>query len=502
MAASTMLNLPPTLITTSPRSPSPTSLTLQDNSGSQRHSIASTSGTSFFTARMSPLTPSTPGSFDTPISRPSSTQTVLAGDSESATPRQMFGKQMSETQELHLVKISGDTPSSDSNPVPANSVSHAVNRTAVMHVVSSDVGVHTHPHAFSPLVNAVGPPPPSPPASIKHGDESDVSLPDAMHVPSRPLKSEPASRPVIFEEPVSIERARSPPSTSRDGTASVDSRETQRVFPRSPPSAFPKPSPSSHHHDLFNRSSTDSRLSTLSARRGTSSARISRAVARSDGTSEVLVVTEASDSGSTSPPSARYLRGHSSSLSQTESPDGYLQPPASGSGPPRPTRRNTTGGHIRPVQSAPQAGYGYDVSTDIEDDIQLQAEQIRRERKRAKAQKDAEEAMTRTSSRRTRSIGKEDENRVLVGNLIGEDHVNYVLMYNMLTGIRIAVSATLVCMNTTHRPFRQVSRCQAKIKRPLTDDDFTARHKYSFDMYAFTCCVICVIRLHSRQYRK
>ncbi|TDL22770.1 SAICAR synthase-like protein [Rickenella mellea] len=38
-------------------------------------------------------------------------------------------------------------------------------------------------------------------------------------------------------------------------------------------------------------------------------------------------------------------------------------------------------------------------------------------------------------------------------------------MYNMLTGIRIGVS-----------------RCQAKIKRPLTDEDFTARHKFSFDI--------------------
>ncbi|KAF9245387.1 hypothetical protein BU15DRAFT_85686 [Melanogaster broomeanus] len=95
----------------------------------------------------------------------------------------------------------------------------------------------------------------------------------------------------------------------------------------------------------------------------------------------------------------------------------------------------------------------------------MQAEQIRRERKRAKAQKDAEEALTRTASKRRGSFGKEDDNRVPVGNLIGEDHVNYVLMYNMLTGIRIAVS-----------------RCQAKIKRPLTDEDFTARHKYSFDI--------------------
>lgn len=34
-----------------------------------------------------------------------------------------------------------------------------------------------------------------------------------------------------------------------------------------------------------------------------------------------------------------------------------------------------------------------------------------------------------------------DPDRVMVGNLIGEDHVNYVLMYNMLTGIRIGVSS-------------------------------------------------------------
>lgn len=36
------------------------------------------------------------------------------------------------------------------------------------------------------------------------------------------------------------------------------------------------------------------------------------------------------------------------------------------------------------------------------------------------------------------------EDRPLVGNLIGEDHVNYVLMYNMLTGIRIGVSASRI----------------------------------------------------------
>ncbi|KAI0743821.1 SAICAR synthase-like protein [Daedaleopsis nitida] len=99
---------------------------------------------------------------------------------------------------------------------------------------------------------------------------------------------------------------------------------------------------------------------------------------------------------------------------------------------------------------------------ELADDIELQAEQIRRERmsKRAKAQQEAERALTRSGTVLSRA-----DDSPLVGNLIGEDHVNYVLMYNMLTGIRIAVS-----------------RCQAKIRRPLTDEDYTARHKYSFDI--------------------
>lgn len=41
-----------------------------------------------------------------------------------------------------------------------------------------------------------------------------------------------------------------------------------------------------------------------------------------------------------------------------------------------------------------------------------------------------------------RAPSKLPEDRPLVGNLIGEDHVNYVLMYNMLTGIRIGVRLT------------------------------------------------------------
>ncbi|CED84480.1 saicar synthase-like protein [Phaffia rhodozyma] len=73
----------------------------------------------------------------------------------------------------------------------------------------------------------------------------------------------------------------------------------------------------------------------------------------------------------------------------------------------------------------------------------------------------------RQMSEKSQARGNHDQEdaKVLVGNLIGEDHVNYVLMYNMLTGIRIGVS-----------------RCQAKIARPLTDEDYKARHKFSFDI--------------------
>ncbi|KAF9967915.1 Phosphatidylinositol-4-phosphate 5-kinase, partial [Modicella reniformis] len=75
------------------------------------------------------------------------------------------------------------------------------------------------------------------------------------------------------------------------------------------------------------------------------------------------------------------------------------------------------------------------------------------------------DALKKSSSRRMSKRKKDDEtDRVLIGTRIGEDHANYVLMYNMLTGIRVSVS-----------------RCQAKPRRPLVDEDFTSAHKLAFD---------------------
>ncbi|KAI8359102.1 hypothetical protein EDC96DRAFT_483337 [Choanephora cucurbitarum] len=59
----------------------------------------------------------------------------------------------------------------------------------------------------------------------------------------------------------------------------------------------------------------------------------------------------------------------------------------------------------------------------------------------------------------------EDSSRVAIGTRVAEGHRNYQLMYDMLTGIRIAVG-----------------RVSAKISRPLSEEDFVAAHKLVFDV--------------------
>ena len=69
----------------------------------------------------------------------------------------------------------------------------------------------------------------------------------------------------------------------------------------------------------------------------------------------------------------------------------------------------------------------------------------------------------RASKRRRRD--DEDDDRVVMGTKVDHEHRNYVTAYNMLTGIRFTVSRT-----------------NAKLDRDLTDADFEAKHKFSFDV--------------------
>jgi 1-phosphatidylinositol-4-phosphate 5-kinase len=75
------------------------------------------------------------------------------------------------------------------------------------------------------------------------------------------------------------------------------------------------------------------------------------------------------------------------------------------------------------------------------------------------------EAVRQKRASKRRRKDEEDDDRVVVGTKVDQHHVNWVTAYNMLTGIRFTVSRT-----------------NAKLDRALTDADFDAKHKFSFDM--------------------
>jgi 1-phosphatidylinositol-4-phosphate 5-kinase len=78
------------------------------------------------------------------------------------------------------------------------------------------------------------------------------------------------------------------------------------------------------------------------------------------------------------------------------------------------------------------------------------------------------EAYRQKRASKRKKIEREDDDRVLVGTKVDENHANWVTAYNMLTGIRVSVSRT-----------------NAKLDRPLTDADFEAKQKSTFDMSVF-----------------
>ncbi|KAK9368761.1 hypothetical protein V1509DRAFT_622728 [Lipomyces kononenkoae] len=95
------------------------------------------------------------------------------------------------------------------------------------------------------------------------------------------------------------------------------------------------------------------------------------------------------------------------------------------------------------------------IASDVEYQVNEPNEEVRRMR---------DEIIAKRESKKRRKEFLEDD-KVLVGTKVGEDHVNYILAYNMLTGIRVAVSRTT-----------------AKLDRQLTDNDFIAKHKLAFDI--------------------
>ncbi|CAO3585740.1 unnamed protein product [Absidia cylindrospora] len=77
----------------------------------------------------------------------------------------------------------------------------------------------------------------------------------------------------------------------------------------------------------------------------------------------------------------------------------------------------------------------------------------------------ARRAARRSRRRKHYADTDDEEDQVQIGTRVAEGHRNYQLMYDMLTGIRIAVG-----------------RVSAKMRRDPNKDDFTAAHKLVFDI--------------------
>ncbi|KAL3241629.1 1-phosphatidylinositol-4-phosphate 5-kinase [Nakaseomyces bracarensis] len=80
-------------------------------------------------------------------------------------------------------------------------------------------------------------------------------------------------------------------------------------------------------------------------------------------------------------------------------------------------------------------------------------------------QKMREHLLHKREMKRKRKSFIVDDDRVLIGNKVSEGHVNFIIAYNMLTGIRVAVS-----------------RCSG-IMKPLTPSDFKFKKKLAFDYH-------------------
>ena len=319
-------------------------------------------------------------------------------------------------------------------------------------------------------------PPPSPPESDVDVEESADSITTETEVTAETIEvdEKPADGPTLspVNEVTAEQNSPSRPSYTHALTAepsdlgasnySIASQRTPSPVNRVDYFTFPDTSPS-------RPTSTNAHLSVPSRRRVSNSSNSSRtgslAIVRANRLAQQR--TSASPVDGTHAENAEY---HAEA-----SPDdvrGHFEPSTSLSAGPRMSRRMTNPSppmsaaatfpsrspltHSHSTFSTSNNNLPVFTGTALDPDILAQTEVIRRERlerRRKKAEAEAgAAAATAAPAKATpeapiekqdvrKEKEKEEATKVLVGNLIGEDHVNYVLMYNMLTGIRIGVSA-------------------------------------------------------------
>lgn len=326
----------------------------------------------------------------------------------------------------------GDTPATHESPAPAPIArNHAAEALAQPHSTPAPLQALNDP---MPAPNFSSPAPFGTPGFFDSPLQTPspipmhyARVPEGNFVPPHRKQQQRAPEAAAVPAPAPMKMQ---PSRSEGGAVGVTFEEPPAEGSRHPSRFQSSSAPSAGPSPLLLRSSTDSRTTQQSGSPQTGTSRL-----RSSTTDEFMF--------------DEHARG------TVSADNGLLHPPAHAF---RPTRRNTTGSNAllgaKTIHGARVGGGALSEEPDSEpgltlaSDIELQAEQIRRERqsKREKAQRAAEAKLTRSGSKSTM-----DENRPLVGNLIGEGHVNYVMMYNMLTGIRIAVSTLNLLMTGIKR---------------------------------------------------
>ena len=186
----------------------------------------------------------------------------------------------------------------------------------------------------------------------------------------------------------------------------------------------------------------------------------------------------------------------SSSTKQSPDPTTLLHPSSAAAVSVPPTRRNTTGSAL-PLAGSSKPGRSNKTSLtgtapqindpDLDADIQRQAEQVRRERKQRELE-EAEQAQAHATGKRghhsrTGSAGAKslEEWKPIVGHVVGEGHVNYILMYNMLTGIRVAVSCVCHFFRSSLDPLGSTRRLTIRMAAfpglPVSSQTQTPAHR-------------------------
>lgn len=356
---------------------------------SQRQSFVSTSATSFKTALSRPESRDSLHSFNSS----SSTHTVGVKNvhvvDDIVNPLDLLSQGAGGPQELHILKINGNTVEVQHGP-SQESLRRKASRTFGS-PMSHESHVNGAVDSIS-LVETIGLPPPSPPASFIE-NQNHIDSKEEPDTPSQPEASE--SEPVVSSSRVMINTP--PPLSPKLPQKSNNEHRSVHTSSTNGTTHEANSSSDALKHRLF----MDTRVSTHTS---SSSQKSPKSVITDQLTSQASSTTSELQPQLGKPRQLIFPMTRGAHVSV----DGYLQPPPQITH--RPARRNTTGSTTTSISSKPSRTLSQQnqqsphspsllveengVLGKLDPDILEQAHQIRRERlSKRKAQQEAEEAL-------------------------------------------------------------------------------------------------------------